>query len=206
MAGLVALDGGDGAGTELAVGGEPLALGVELLLHQPDAAAHAAAPQHDAGVGDDEAVLGRVAGVEHVPGVRAHFAVLFEAVPELELPDSLFGVCAELSVHGKGGVPGAAVPDAVEPGLHEGHVRAGAAALDERVVSRNCHSVVTLLPRSSYAACRWPVHPASTTSSRGAVRPPHHSTNRNRTIYSPQTRSFSAGVSYPPQADRQRPG
>ena len=55
MAGLVALDGGDGAGTELAVGGEPLALGVELLLHQPDAAARAAAPQHDAGVGDDEA-------------------------------------------------------------------------------------------------------------------------------------------------------
>ena len=45
MAGLVALDGGDGAGTELAVGGEPLALGVELLLHQPDTAAHAAAPQ-----------------------------------------------------------------------------------------------------------------------------------------------------------------
>ena len=30
VAGLVALDGGDGAGTELAVGGEPLALGVEL--------------------------------------------------------------------------------------------------------------------------------------------------------------------------------
>ena len=206
MAGLVALDGGDGAGTELAVGGEPLAIGVELLLHQPDTAACAAAPQHDAGVGDGEAVFGRVAGVEHVPGVRAHFAVLFEVVPELELPDSLLGVCAELSVHGEGGVPGAAVPDAVEPGLHEGHVRAGAAALDERVVSRNCHSVVTLLPRSSYAACRWPVHPASTTSSRGAVRPPHHSTNRNRTIYSPQTRSFSAGVSYPPQADRQRPG
>ena len=122
------------------------------LLHQPDAAARAAAPQHNAGVGDDEAVFGRVAGVEHVPGVRAHFAVLFEAVPELELPDSLLGVCAELSVHGEGGVPGAAVPDAVEPGLHEGHVRAGAAALDERVVSRNCHSVVTLLPRSSYAA------------------------------------------------------
>ena len=48
--------------------------------------------------------------------------------------------------------------------------------------------------------------PARTTSSRGAVRPSHHSTNRNRTIYSPQTRSFSAGVSYPPQADRQSPG
>ena len=63
MAGLVALDGGDGAGTELAVGGEPLALGVELLLHQPDAAACAAASQHDAGVGDGEAVFGRVAGV-----------------------------------------------------------------------------------------------------------------------------------------------
>ena len=61
MAGLVALDGGDGAGTEPAVGGEPLAIGVELLLHQPDTAACAAAPQHDAGVGDDEAVLGRVA-------------------------------------------------------------------------------------------------------------------------------------------------
>ena len=60
MAGLVALDGGDGAGTELAVGGEPLALGVELLLHQPDAAARAAAPQHDAGVGDGEAVFGRI--------------------------------------------------------------------------------------------------------------------------------------------------
>ena len=56
------------------------------------------------------------------------------------------------------------------------------------------------------AASGQSVPPASTASSRGAVTSLHHSTSRNRTRYSPQTRSFSSGRAYPPQADRQRPG
>ena len=140
VAGLVALDGGDGAGTELAVGGEPLALGVELLLHQTHCAAGRAAAQGNAGVGHMQAVLGRVAGVEHVPCVRAYLAVHIHLVFQLELLHGVLGGNTEFSVGLQLTVPCAGVAHTVEPCLHKSHVRPGGAALEQRIISRDRHS------------------------------------------------------------------
>ncbi len=60
VAALVALHGGCGGSTVFAVGGELFTQRVQLLLHQPDRAAGTALPQHDAGVGDVQAVFGGV--------------------------------------------------------------------------------------------------------------------------------------------------
>ena len=77
-----------------------------------------------------ESVGSGVFGVDGIPGVGTHFAVHSQLVPQLELGHGFLAGGAKMAIHLEDVVPGAGVAQAVEPGLHEGHVRAGAAALD----------------------------------------------------------------------------
>ena len=84
-------------------------------------------------------MLGGVLGVQHVPGVGPHLAIYVHFVFQLELLYGVLGGKTEPSVRLQGVMPGAGITDTVEPGLHQGHIRAGGAPMEQGIISRDRH-------------------------------------------------------------------